>query len=339
MSRPAAAAALAVAALLAGPAPGAGQARPGDRVTVTAGRMAMGTVLEISLVTGDVARGRALAETLFGLAADLDRLLTTYEPESPLNRLSTAAGQGPQAVDPSLARILAESVAYAARTGGAFDVSVGPLVELWIEAARRDRPPDDAELARALARVGSEKIRVEGARVELAAPGMRLDLGGIAKGWALDRMGEILRREGVGDALLDFGQSSILALGRPADAPAWSVALRGAGGGIAGLLELRDRGFSVSGSLGQWSEIGGRRYGHVIDPRSGRALERNLQVAVVAPSAGQAEAWSTALVVLGPEGLALLEREPGVEAWLQEEGGASHATPGWARSVGFEALP
>lgn len=339
MSRPAAAAALVVAALLARPAAGAGETPPSQSVTVTAGRMAMGTVLEISLVAGDAPRAAAALEKLFALAAHLDRLLTTYEPESPLNRLSAAAGQGPQAVDPALAGILAESLAYARRTGGAFDVSVGPLVDLWREAARRDRPPDDAELAQALARVGSDKIRVEGTRVELASPGMRLDLGAIAKGWALDRMREILAQEGVGDALVNFGQSSILALGRPADAPAWTMALRGGGGELAGVLELRDRAFSVSGSLGQWSEIGGRRYGHVIDPRSGLALTRNRQAAVVAPSASQAEAWSTALVVLGPEGLALLEGEPEVEAWLQEEGGASHATAGWERSVRFEALP
>jgi thiamine biosynthesis lipoprotein len=205
-------------------------------------------------------------------------------------------------------------------------------------AARRDRAPDEGELAEVLARVGSDKIRVEGEVVDLARPGMRIDLGAVAKGWALDRMRELLEREGVRHALLNFGQSSLLALGRPVDAPSWSVALRGGGGEIEGLVELREQAFSVSGTLGQWSSIGGVRYGHVIDPRTGRALTRNLQAAVVAPSAALAEVWSTALTVLGPEGLRLVESEPGVEALLREEGGATTATRGWDAAVAFEPL-
>ena len=171
--------------------------------------------------------------------------------------------------------------------------------------------------------------------MDLTRPGMRIDLGGIAKGWALDRMAELLRQGGMLDALLDYGQSSILGLGKPPDAEAWTVAVR-KGEGLAGTARLRDRGFAVSGTLGQYAEIGGVRYGHLIDPRTGRALTRNVQAAVVAPDATTAEAWSTALAVLGTEGLALVEAEEGVEAHLLLEDGSEHLTSGWAEAVDWE---
>ena len=321
------------------PEPPVGEKVAITRTTVKAGRPSMGTLLELTLVMEDEARGQRAAEVLFRRADEYERLFSSYLTESPVNRLSNAAGRGPQPVDPRLVRILGESLGFARRTRGAFDVTVGPLVDLWDDAALRDAPPSDAELAAALLRVGSSAVKIHSLipTVDLTRPGMRVDLGGIAKGWALDRLGELLRQGGVRDALLDYGQSSLLALGKPADADAWSVAVRrgGRGEGIAGYAELHDAGFSVSGSLGEYAEIDGVRYGHVIDPRSGRALTRNVQAAVVARDATTAEAWSTALTILGPAGLALVEREAGVEAHLLMEDGTQHMTSGWAAAVSW----
>jgi thiamine biosynthesis lipoprotein len=322
-----------VAALLA--CAGAPPARP--PAVVSDGRWAMGTVLEITLVAADEPALRALLEACFAEVAELERLFTTFDPASPVMELNRRAGAGPVAVDPRLARLVSDSLGFAERTGGAFDPTVGPLVALWREAGLRRAPPSAAELAAARARVGYDKVRAVDGAVALALPGMALDFGAVAKGWALDRLGERLAAAGVRDALLDFGGSSVLALGRPADADAWTLALPDGRGGVAGLLRLRDRALGVSGSLGQWSEIGGRRYGHVVDPRSGLALERSAQAAVLAPSAAASDAWSTALTVLGGEaGVALAAREPGVEAFVLEEGGALRATRGWTRAAGFE---
>jgi len=309
------------------------------RYTVRAGRPAMGTLLELSLVMRDPDRGQRAADVLFTRVMELERLFTTYAEDSALNRLSDAAGRGAQPVDIRMARILGESLAYTRRSGGAFDITVGPLVELWSRSGASGRVPSDAEIAATLLRVGPSGIHIRniGPTVELKHRGMRLDLGGIAKGWALDRLGEVLVEGGVRDALLDFGQSSILALGKPLDAPAWTVALRAGDEGVAGIVSLRDgMGFSVSGALGRYFEIDGVRYGHVIDPRNGRALIRNVQAAVVAPDATAAEVWSTALTVLGPEGLARIEAEAGVEAHLLLEDGSSRTTSGWAEATAFE---
>ena len=140
-------------------------------------------------------------------------------PESALSRLNASAGAGAREVPPPLLHIVADSLALSRATRGSFDVSVGPLVTLWTRAARLDRPPTPAELAEARRRVGAGCVRIGPGTVELA-PGASLDLGGIAKGWALDRMREHLRARGVENALVSFGQSSLMALGAPPGASA-----------------------------------------------------------------------------------------------------------------------
>ncbi len=314
-----------------------GKKLPITRHTVQAGRQSMGTILECTVVVKDPARGPRACDAVFAAALDYERLFSTWLPSSALNRLSNAAGRGAQRVDARLARILIESAAFSRRSGGAFDVTVGPLVDLWRRAAREDRAPSEAELSHALLRVGSDAITINsiGPTVDLERPGMRLDLGGIAKGWALDRLGEMLRQGGIRDFLLDYGQSSILASGKPFDAPEWTAGVRGKGGALAGTAALRNLGFSVSGSLGQSAEIGGVVYGHIIDPRTGRAATRSIQAAVVAPTATEAEAWSTALAVLGPDGMAEIERQEGVEAHLLLEDGSERITSGWASLVSY----
>jgi thiamine biosynthesis lipoprotein len=330
-------AALGAAALLAACAASPPAPAPAPAV-VADGRYAMGTILEITLVADDADAARARLDEAFAEVAELERVFTTFDPASAVMQLNARAGTGLVRVDPRLARLVADSLALARRTGGAFDPTVGPLVSLWTAAGRRGVAPTEAELAAARARVGYERVRVEGDAVALAAPGMALDFGAIAKGWVLDRVRERLATEpGVRGALLDFGSSSVIALGRPADAEAWTLALPDGRGGVAGLLRLRDRSLGVSGSLGQWSEIGGVRYGHIVDPRTGLALRRNAQAAVVAPTAAAADAWDTALVVLGADGLARLADEPGSEALVIEEGGTTRATPGWAEAVRFES--
>jgi len=236
--------------------------------------------------------------------------------------------------------VLAASLSASALTGGAFDVTVGPLVSLWIEAARRDALPSEEALSAARARVGAAGIRLHGGgRAELRA-GTSVDLGGIAKGYALDRMRPVLEAHGVEAALLSFGQSSTWALGTPPDAAGWRLLARAPGGGFAGLVTLRDQALSVSGSLGQWTEIAGRRYGHVLDPRTGRPLVRRRQALVVAPSATMAEALSTALLVLGEdEGLRRVAAQPGCAGLLLDADGGRFATPNFEEVARFEPLP
>lgn len=299
----------------------------------------MGTVLEITLVADDREQGRAVLDELFALAERLEAVFTTWRPESELSLLNAAAGTGLQNVDVELARLLRLSLRYSELTRGSFDVTVGPLVELWREAGRRGVLPSAQEIARAREKVGAQQLRLgHDGRVALA-PGASVDLGGVAKGYALDRMLLELERRGIERALLSFGQSSTWAVGRPTDAPGWRLLALGPAEDLLGVLTVEDRALSVSGSLGQWTEIEGRRYGHVLDPRSGQPLTRRRQALVVTRDASLAEALSKALLVLGEqEGMALIETQPECEALLADADGRRWRSPGWDAATRFEAL-
>ncbi|HXV37568.1 MAG TPA: FAD:protein FMN transferase [Myxococcota bacterium] len=328
--------AIAASALLA---LGGGCAQSSPPRAISDGRLAMGTLLEISLEGVNARRAARALDDAFAEALRLDGLLSIYDPASEISRLNRAAGRGLQPVDPAVAEVLALSIRYAELTAGAFDVTVGPLVDLWRRAAERGAPPSAAELADARARVGAQQIRLAPGQAALAHAGAMLDLGGIAKGYALDRMLPLLERRGVTRALLSFGQSSIWAIGAPEQLDGWRLFVRAPDGGLAGLITLRDQALSVSGSQGQWVEIGGRRYGHIVDPRSGEPLRVARQALVVAPSAALAEALSVALLVLDAQaGLALVDAQAGCEALLIEEGGELRSTPGWQAAARFEPL-
>jgi len=314
------------------------------RVLVSDGRYVMGTVLEISLYAPDRETGLSVLDELFERAERLDALLSIYRFDSDVTRLNQNAGGAPQAVDPDVAAILSDSVEYSALTGGAFDVTVGPLVDLWVDAAATGVAPSSEEIAHALERVGSDKIALRpGGEASLLVSGMSVNLGGVAKGWALDRLREILVRRGIEAALLSFGQSSVWAMGAPPDAPGWRLLARSAADGFLGVMSLDETALSVSGALGEFVEIGGRRYGHILDPRSGEPLLRRREAIVLAPDAAIAEALSKALLVLGEEeGLALIESQPGCEALLDDASGGRWTTSGWQHAAQLtepESLP
>lgn len=312
---------------------------PASLVSVRDGRPLMGTVLQLTVVAGDAAAARAAADACFALGAELESVLTTYDPASATSRMNASAGSGPFAAPPALARILADSQRLARATGGVFDPTVGPLIALWTEAGRAGRLPSAAEIAAARSRVGIERVAIgPGERVALER-GMAVNFGGVGKGWALDRMRELLAERGIANVLLDFGGSSWLALGAPADAPAWRVLLRDGRGGYAGAASLRDTSASFSESFGQWSEIEGRRYGHVIDPRTGWPVQQPLAGVALAPDGAMAEALTKALLVLEPaEGLAVVAGVPGAEALVIDAAGRLHESAGFRRATGFAPL-
>ena len=310
-----------------------------QRLATSDGRYAMGTVLEATVYAPSPASGRETLEAIFALVHRFDRLMSRYEPGSDVSRLNRGAGGAALAVDPEVARLVRDSLAYGRLTGGTFDVTVGPLVRLWVEAAETDVLPDPARVQAARRRVGSDRVRIEpGGRVALLE-GSSIDLGGIAKGYALDRVIPLLRERGVEAALLNFGQSSTWAVGAPPGAPGWRLLVRGPSDAPLGLVTLRDAALSVSGSLGQWVEIGGRRFGHILDPRSGEPLTRRREALVVAPSAALAEALSKALLIAGEaQGIALVAAQAGCHGLLVDADGGVWKTPAWDRAVSFEPL-
>jgi len=279
----------------------------------------MGTLLGLTIQAPAPIAERA-ARRAFALAENLGRLMSRFDQASALNRINRAAGH-PVTVPAELARVLNVARRLARLTGGAFDPTVAPLMELWRRAARRGEAPPRCSLARARELVGWQALTVRRRRVGLARAGMALDLGGIGKGWAADRIARSLRRvEGL-SALVNFGESSLVAVRRYEPHGGWPILLRHPCGGLAGWFTLIDRACSTSASLGQRWRIGRRTTGHLIAPRSGRPLASSAQVTVLAGSATIAEAVSTALLVLGPAALFRVTRRFQAEAcWIDRHG-------------------
>ncbi len=278
-------------------------------------RAAMGTRFRIVLYARAREAADSAAEAAFARVAALEGELSDYDERSELSRLSGASDSGPTGpipVSADLFAVLECSQRVAAASGGAFDVTVGPYVRLWRRARRQGEPPGPERLRQVAPSVGFRRLALDRGRrtVRLLAPAMRLDLGGIAKGFALDEALAVLARRGIERALVLGGGD--IAVGRPPPGRAgWRIA-------IVGLeapeeeIELACAAVATSGDLERYLDFGGKRYSHIVDPRTGRALDERRLVSVIAPGGMLADALATAVSVLGaPEGLALVERFDG----------------------------
>jgi thiamine biosynthesis lipoprotein len=258
---------------------------------------------------------------------EVDRIesaLTVFRDTSDLVRLNRAASDGPVPVDDDLFALLRLCRQIHADTGGAFDVTSTPLSRCWGFLRRDGRLPGSEEIAGARALVGMDGVELdETARtVHFRRPGMELNLGSIGKGYALGRVGTLLRRRGVSDALVSAGGSSVLALG--GDDAGWVVDLRSRQVKRDRLarLRLRDAALGTSGAGEQFVEIGGTRYGHVLDPRTGFPASGVLSASVVTAEAAVADALSTAFLVGGPElARSYCEDHPGTLALVTSDDG------------------
>lgn len=288
----------------------------------------MGLPFRVSLYAADEATARAGAEAAFARIAELNAVMSDYDSDSELGRLSRTAGEGRAVpVSPALWTVLAHAQTVAERSGGAFDITAGPLVNVWRRARRKQELPDAALLAEMRARVGWRKLRLDPGRrtAELLAADMRLDLGAIAKGFACDEALAVLRRRGLPRALVGGG-GDMAAGDAPPGQPGWRIELAEPGTPDAPAAQtvcLKNRGIATSGDVFQNVEIGGVRYSHIVDPRTGLGLTDHSLVTVIAPDGMTADALSTAVSVLGPErGWKLVEQTPGAAARLARKPGA-----------------
>ena len=302
----------------------------------------MGTYLRITATGRGAEKAVALAVARF---RELDILLNPANPASDMACLAAAAGH-PVSVSPDTIAVLERADAVYRLSGGAFDMTIGPLVDLGgfgpqsvVEAGTtadggRATPPSEAEIAIARRLVGWQRVRWDRAAgtAMLLAPELTLATGGIAKGYALDEAARILRESGVRRGIIDAGGSLYL-LGAKATGQPWRIALRHPRQeGYLGTIELpADLAVATSGDYQRYFEADGRRYHHLMDPATGRPAMSTMSVTVVGPSAVDADALSTALFVLGPErGLALALTLPGLEALFVDAAGKITMTPGMA---------
>jgi len=300
----------------------------------------MGVPFRIVLYATDAAHADTAAAAAFARIAELNAALSDYEENSELSRLSRSSAAGKAVkVSEDLWRVLDRAQQVAKASDGAFDVTCGPLVQLWRRARRQRELPASDKLAVARKSVGFSKLVLgEKARTaKLAAPDMRLDLGAIAKGFAADEALKKLRAHGIGRALVAGGGD--MAVGdAPPGRSGWRVELAAhdaAGAPPAEFIELENCGFATSGDLFQHVEIGGKRYSHIVDPRTGVGLTDHGLVFVIAPDAMRADSLSTAVSVLGPaDGLKLIARSRGAEARIVRRPGEKievAESPGFAK--------
>jgi thiamine biosynthesis lipoprotein len=294
---------------------------------VSRSRILMGTVVEISAFGADPGRLEAAVTDAFAEMARIEGLMRPAGEGSDVARL-TASEQGAE-VAPETAEVIALGLRVAAESGGAFDMALGRLKELWGIETEAPRVPAPEEIRQALAGTGRDDLRLDGRRVGKAQPALAVDLGAIAKGYAVDRAVEVLRRAGVESAAVNAG-GNIRLIGDHGGRP-WRIAIqhpREAAGQLA-TLELADTSVSTSGDYERFFERDGVRYHHILDPRTGYPAGRCQSVTVVTASAALADALSTAAFVLGPEeGLALLRRFPATEGLIVAADGTQHASPG-----------
>ncbi len=294
----------------------------------------MGTSVRVVLYADTSERAEQAAAAAFARIAGLDSTLSDYKPESELSRLTRDAVGRTVAVSRDLCRVLEAAQGLARRTDGAFDITVGPLSQLWRRARRQVELPPAAELAaaRALSRYTLLALDVKAQTASVARAGMRLDAGGIAKGFAADEALAVLRGRGVSRALVAMGGD--LAVGEPPPGrKGWQITLAGlqpAGQAPGSPITVHGVGISTSGDAEQWVEIAGQRYSHIVNPRTGLGLTGQHSVTVVAGDAMTSDMLATAVSVLGAaDGIALVDQTRGAAALA---GTVTDGTESWRRS-------
>ena len=275
----------------------------------------MGMTFRVVLYAPDEDSANAAASAAYARIKQLNAVMSDYDPQSELMQLCRTAGLGKSVhVSPDLLAVLSRSLALSKRSDGAFDVTVGPVVKLWRKARRTKQFPAPDELAAARALVGFRNLRIDeqAGAVELLQPGMLLDLGGIAVGYAVDEALAVLTARGITSALVD-GSGDIGVSDAPPGQAGWRI-------GIAPLdadkepsrfLILKNAAVTTSGDAFQFVEFDGKRYSHIVDPQTGLGLVDHSSVTVIARNCTIADSYTKAVSVLGPaRGLKLIDETP-----------------------------
>ena len=324
----------------------------GKSYLVHVSRRAMACEFEARFNAGQYRHDTETTLGALDLVEALEDQLSVFRQKSEICQINRSAAGGPVEVEPRLFELLELGVRLHDETDGAFDLTAAPLWEVWGFARRAGAVPAEEQLAEALQQVGSQLVELDRRRktIRFARQGVRLNLGSIGKGYALDRCAEKLQQAGIADFLLHGGHSSVLALGSQGQTQGGS-AQRPTGGWVVGIrhplrpdrrlaeIRLRDRALATSGSRAQSFVHEGRRYGHILDPRSGRPAEGVLSATAIAPSAALADALSTAFYVMGPQpALDYCRDRPDIAAVLvcplRHSGGFEIRTAGLAEDEG-----
>jgi thiamine biosynthesis lipoprotein len=265
---------------------------------------AMGSTYSIALYGYDRVKMEAAVDAAFDEVRRLDELLSNYQPGSQWSEVNRDAATKPVLVSPELFQLLAACLEYSRESEGAFDITVGPLMKVWGFYKGSGHLPHKPEIAAALAKVGYRHIRLDPAAqtVRFDRSGVEMDPGGIGKGYAVDRMVEVLRQNGVRTALVAGSGSSIYGMGAPPDEPrGWPVKIKDPWDNRKTLAEiwLKDSSMSTSGSYEKFFRAEGKIYAHIMDPRTGYPAQGSVSVSVIAPRTVDSEVWAKPYFVNG----------------------------------------
>lgn len=292
-------------------------------------RLIMGTFAEISVYSNDEkTAGRAIEEALDEMER-MDRIMSNYKEDSQLSRLNRTAGKSPVPCDGELLDVIEQSQYFSEMSGGAFDITVSPVVALWGFFHQEGHIPSREEMSEILPAVSYKNVVVNKSN-DPEKPGTvffkntrtQIDLGAIGKGYAVDKALKVVKKYDIDNACINLG-GNIYVLGTPPGKNAWKVGVQHPreNGEILGYLELKDEATATSGDYERFFEIDGKRYSHIIDPRTGRPVSGTIAVTVVAPTGTEVDTLSTSIFVLGPEkGFELIKKISGADALIVYEG-------------------
>jgi thiamine biosynthesis lipoprotein len=300
-----------------------------DKEQIRRSRLMMGTIIEIVVSGRDTEQLEAAIEAAFAEMTRLDRLLSRHYQDSDVTRLSQSDEGGK--VAPETAEVITLGLDVARRSNGAFDMTLGRLKALWGIDEENPRIPEQAAIDQAIEGTGPRAIELDGFNLVKRSPQLMVDLGGIAKGYAVDRAIGILKKHAVTDAAVNAGGDMYL-LGQHPEHP-WRIGIQHPReqGGILTTVQVRDRAVVTSGDYERFFEQDGQRYHHIFNPQTGWPARGCQSATVITDSVALGDALATALFVLGPQqGLELLADYPGTEGLIVAADGSLHPSPGWA---------
>jgi FAD:protein FMN transferase len=264
---------------------------------------AMGSTYSLVLYGEDRNRMEAASEDALNEVRRLDLMLSNYKPQSEWSRVNAEAADHPVAVSKELFDLLAACVKYSRESEGTFDITVGPLMKVWGFYKDTGHFPKAGQLAHAREHIGYRNIVLDEAKstVFFANPGLNLDPGGVGKGYAVDKMVEVLKKDGVRSALVSAGGSSIYCLGAPPDEAGWSIRIKDPRNEFQHAAEvvLKDESLSTSGSYEKFFVAEGKTWSHIMDPRTGYPSQGTLSVSVIAPRTLDSEVWAKPYFIQG----------------------------------------
>lgn len=287
--------------------------------------MIMGTLVEITVIPGNEKAIREAFEAL----RKVDALMSTYKEDSEISILNR---EGKAQVSEETLEVIEDAIKFSNLTDGAFDITCRPLINLWKRAKKEEKVPTEEEIEEAISLVDYQRIILEANQIRLEKKGMQIDLGGIAKGYAVDKAIEALKKNGIKRALVNAG-GDLYALGTDRQGEKWQIGVQDPReeDKIIDIIKVKDKAVATSGDYRRYFTLEGKRFSHIVNPKTGLTVQDvPMSVTIIGPDATTTDALSTGVFVLGPEeGMKLIESLPEVEGMIISEGMKKLTSQGW----------